>query len=171
MRRGALARSEGVTLGAGVELHPRFYYPAGVKVVLGDECVVKRDVRLGREIAAPGKVTEFRVGPRTEILSECRFDCSDSIAIGAGTHIGRGCEIVTHTHLTGDRNTPVLEAPVVTKPVVIGDDVMIYGDVIILPGVNVGRGAVLAVRSVVTRDVEPYAVVAGSPARKIGERT
>jgi acetyltransferase-like isoleucine patch superfamily enzyme len=64
-----------------------------------------------------------------------------------------------------------LRSAITTSPVTIGDDVMIYSDVVILPGVTIGDGAVVAVRSVVTGDVEPYTVVAGVPARKIGERT
>ncbi|NBX47330.1 MAG: hypothetical protein EBT22_09120 [Chloroflexi bacterium] len=47
---------------------------------------------------------------------------------------------------------------------------MIYNDVVILPGVTIGNGAVVAIRSVVTRDVAPYAIVAGSPARVVGTR-
>ena len=55
-------------------------------------------------------------------------------------------------------------------PVHIGDDVMIYSDVVILPGVTIGDGAVVGVRAVVTNDVEPYDIVAGVPARRIGHR-
>ena len=47
---------------------------------------------------------------------------------------------------------------------------MIYSDVVILPGVTIGDGAVVGVRSVVTKDVEPYAIVAGVPAVRTGER-
>ena len=64
----------------------------------------------------------------------------------------------------------MLDAPITVAPVAIGDDVMIYNDVVILPGVTIGNGAVVAIRSVVTRDVAPYAIVAGSPARVVGTR-
>ena len=47
---------------------------------------------------------------------------------------------------------------------------MLYNEVVVLPGVTIGDGAVVAVRAVVTRDVPPYAVVAGVPARVIGSR-
>jgi maltose O-acetyltransferase len=54
--------------------------------------------------------------------------------------------------------------------VVIGNHAWIAYRAIILPGVRIGEGAVVAAGAVVTRDVEPFAIVAGSPARKVGER-
>lgn len=58
------------------------------------------------------------------------------------------------------RNSP----PVIAKPTVIGNDVWIGHGAFILPGVKIGDGACIAARSVVTKDVPPYAIVAGSPA-------
>ena len=54
--------------------------------------------------------------------------------------------------------------------VCIGNDVWVGSDVLILSGVNIGNGAVIAARAVVTRDVAPYSIVAGVPARKIRSR-
>ena len=53
------------------------------------------------------------------------------------------------------------------RPVVIGDDCWIGGHAVILPGVTIGRGCTVAAASVVTRDVEPWSVVMGSPARVV----
>ena len=170
LRRAILGISSGVSVGRDARLHPRFYFPRGVRVVLGDRCEIKRDVRVGREYGVTGPA-ELRIGPETQILSGCRIDCSESVTIGTASHIGRDSQILTHTHDTASRETPVLRSAITTSPVTIGDDVMIYSDVVILPGITVGDGAVVAVRSVVTGDVKPYAVVAGVPARKIGERT
>lgn len=58
----------------------------------------------------------------------------------------------------------------VGAPVEIGEYAWICSRSIILPGVKIGKGAVVASGAVVTKDVEPYAVVAGIPAKKIGER-
>jgi maltose O-acetyltransferase len=54
--------------------------------------------------------------------------------------------------------------------VIIGDHVWIAYRAVILPGVTIGEGAVVAAGAVVTRDVEPFPIVAGVPAKKIGER-
>ena len=53
---------------------------------------------------------------------------------------------------------------------VIGNDVWIGSEAIIMPGVKVGHGAVIGTRALVTRDVEPYAIVGGNPARPIRKR-
>ncbi|WP_114952019.1 type B chloramphenicol O-acetyltransferase [Sphingosinicella terrae] len=53
---------------------------------------------------------------------------------------------------------------------VIGHDVWIGSEAIVMPGIRIGHGAVIGTRAVVTRDVEPYAVVAGNPARAIRKR-
>lgn len=54
--------------------------------------------------------------------------------------------------------------------VVIGDYVFIGPSVIILPGVKIGQGAIIAAGAVITKDVEPYKIVGGIPAKEIGER-
>jgi acetyltransferase-like isoleucine patch superfamily enzyme len=56
------------------------------------------------------------------------------------------------------------------KPVVIEDDCWLGANVVINPGVTVGRGCIVGANSVVTKNVAPYTVVAGVPAKKIGER-
>ena len=56
------------------------------------------------------------------------------------------------------------------KPVTIGNDVWIGHGAVIMPGVNIGDGAVIGANAVVTRDVAPYAIVAGVPARRIKDR-
>jgi acetyltransferase-like isoleucine patch superfamily enzyme len=56
------------------------------------------------------------------------------------------------------------------KKVIIGDRVWIGSNVIVLPGVKIGEGAVCCAGCVVTKDVKPYAVVTGIPAKKVNER-
>jgi acetyltransferase-like isoleucine patch superfamily enzyme len=65
---------------------------------------------------------------------------------------------------------PVLFSPLELAPVVIDDDADLGIGAIVLPGVHVGRGAVVGAGAVVTRDVPAYAVVAGSPARILRHR-
>ena len=65
---------------------------------------------------------------------------------------------------------PVENQMTTNGPIVIGSDVIVCFDALILSGVTVGHGAVVAARAVVTKDVPPYAIVAGVPASVIGYR-
>lgn len=88
-----------------------------------------------------------------------------TIRIGDCVDIAQDTKIWTLQH---DYNSPTYEA--VGKSVILEDYVWIASNVTILPGIRVGEGAVVATGAVVTRDVPPYTIVAGIPAKKIGER-
>ncbi len=81
--------------------------------------------------------------------------------LGARATVGRKCHIGAGAVLAG-----VLEPPSAT-PVIVEDDVLVGANAVVLEGVRVGKGAVVAAGSVVTQDVPPNAVVAGSPAKVI----
>lgn len=90
--------------------------------------------------------------------------------------IGERVSIATNVTLVADsnpNNSRLAEEPYVkehlirTAPVVIEDDVWLGTNAVVLPGVRVGRGAVVGAGAVVTRDVPPFTVVAGVPARPI----
>lgn len=57
-----------------------------------------------------------------------------------------------------------------SKPVIIGNDVYLGDGIVVMPGVTIGDGAVVAANAVVTKDVEPYTIVGGIPAKKIRDR-
>lgn len=74
-------------------------------------------------------------------------------------------------HEMSRRDIPMrLQGDSVSKPVVIGDDVWIGARSIILKGVHIGKGAVIAAGAVVTKDVPEYAIVGGVPAKVIKYR-
>ncbi|MBM7654143.1 2,3,4,5-tetrahydropyridine-2,6-dicarboxylate N-acetyltransferase [Neobacillus cucumis] len=83
------------------------------------------------------------------------------VVLGGRATVGKNCHIGAGTVLAG-----VIEPPS-AKPVIIEDDVLIGANAVVLEGVTVGKGSVVAAGAVVTKDVEPYTVVAGTPARKI----
>ena len=98
-------------------------------------------------------------------------------SIGEGVHIGRDvmmgpdCVIYTRNHRTDRLDIPMREQgfePL--QPVDIQDDVWIGGRVTILPGVTIGTGAVIGAGAVVSRDVPPYAVAVGVPAKVVRYR-
>lgn len=87
------------------------------------------------------------------------------VTIGNCVAINDGCRLLTGTH---NVNSPDWE--LITEPIVVGDYAWLAMGAIILPGVTIGRGAVVGAGAVVAKSVEPLAIVAGNPARKIGER-
>jgi acetyltransferase-like isoleucine patch superfamily enzyme len=78
---------------------------------------------------------------------------------------------VAHAHLRPDGRLAIPQSSVRSNgPVVIGSDVLIGFEALVLSGVTIGHGAIVASRAVVTRDVEPFEIVGGNPIRHIGYR-
>ena len=88
------------------------------------------------------------------------------IIIGNSVDIAQECSIWTLQH---DYNTP--DHIAIGGDVIIEDYVWLASRVTVLPGIRIGKGAVIATGAVVTKDVPPYTVMGGIPARKIGERS
>lgn len=96
----------------------------------------------------------------------CYAQISNHVRIGNDVMMGPYCFIYTSNHQTNSTDIPMwkqgFSAP---RPVVIDDDVWIGSRVTILPGVHIGKGCVLGAGAVITKDVPPYAVVGGNPAK------
>jgi acetyltransferase-like isoleucine patch superfamily enzyme len=112
---------------------------------------------------------DLRAGPHSFVNAECII--YPGVELGAYVLIGPRVAIVGQDH---DYQVPGTPTPFAGVPPArrtrIGDDAWIgYGSIVMM-GVQIGRGAIVAAGSVVTRDVEPYAIVAGVPARKLRER-
>lgn len=113
---------------------------------------------------------EMRVGDQTWIGQQCFLHAAGGITIGARVGIGPGVKVITSVHEEAGRDRAILFSPIEMAPVVIEDDADIGVNAVILPGVTVGRGAVVGAGAVVTSDVPPYAVVAGVPAKVLRYR-
>lgn len=107
------------------------------------------------------------LGERNVVNFGCLFDGRRyRIQTGSDVSIGPEATILTLSH---DPQSPDFADE--GADVVIGDRAWIAHRAIVLPGVRIGEGAVVAAGAVVTRDVEPYQIVAGSPAKPVGERS
>ena len=110
----------------------------------------------------------IRIGASTRVHGSCIHAYSE-ITIGASCLIAANCQIIDGSgHEMGFED---LERRMQTSarglPIVIEDHVWIGANCIVLPGVRIGRGAVVGAGSVVTKDVPPMAVAAGNPARVV----
>lgn len=93
------------------------------------------------------------------------------VSIGKYVMMGQNCNIFTRNHKFEDISKPMcFQGFSDYKPVVIEDDVWIGANVIILPGIRIGKGSIIGAGSVVTKSVEPYSVVGGNPAHCIKHR-
>ena len=87
------------------------------------------------------------------------------IKIMEGATIAQGSYLCTGTHDFNDSNLQLI-----TKPITIGKNAFIGARAMILPGVSIGNQAIVGAMSVVSKDIPDYQIVAGNPAKKIGER-
>ncbi|MBB3057502.1 acyltransferase [Mucilaginibacter gotjawali] len=111
------------------------------------------------------KTNDLSIGINSVINGKCRMDTRGGITIGENVSISSEVVILTADH---DISTSDMSGR--NKPVSIGNYVWVGTRAMILPGVSIGEGAVIAAGSIVTRNVNAFEVVAGIPAKKIGER-
>ncbi len=137
--------------------------------VLGIEMGAGSSIQLGCYVWSFGRRTNRRlktsIGPRTVINRDCCIDVRSGLKIGADVSISPEVAILTTQHDMNDTGFALQG-----RPVLIEDHVWIGMRAMVLPGVTIGRGAVVASGAVVAKDVAPLDVVAGVPARTIGQR-
>ena len=141
------------------------------RVSIGNRCIVQC------RISFDGRDGQVRIGDRTYIGSS-HIVCHTAVTIGSDVIISWGVTVVDHdSHAVSwaQRSSDVEDwrrgskswEHVPVRPVTIGDKVWIGFGASILKGVAIGEGAVIGACAVVTREVPPYAVVAGNPAQVI----
>ena len=118
------------------------------------------------ELRSPQKLI---VGTGSIIGDNALLDARNGLVIESDVNISSNVSIYTEQH---DHRDPYFGCPKNRRmDVFIEKYAWLGSNVIILPGVTIGEGAVCCAGCVVTKDIEPYAVVAGIPAKKVGERT
>lgn len=136
--------------------------------VLGWDIGRGASILMGPYIQMTGIRTSGRrvsIGNGTVINQKCLIYTSGGLVIGDNVSISAEVALITGTH---DINDP--EFPSDYRPIVIDDYAWIGTRAMILQGVTIGQGAVVMAGAVVTKDVEPFAVVGGVPAKQITER-
>ncbi len=127
-------------------------------------------IKIGKKSSIHPRVIFYKwdnlsVGNNTVINAGCRLDNRAKITIGDNVSIAHNTQIYTAGH---DINSPYFD--MISKEVVIEDYACIFSNCLIMPGVKIGKGAVVYSGSVVTKNIPDYGVVGGNPAKIIGKR-
>ncbi|MBD2491113.1 DapH/DapD/GlmU-related protein [Aulosira sp. FACHB-615] len=104
------------------------------------------------------------IGPYTVIYGH------GDVTVGKDTLIAMHCRILSSNHTIPDKNKPIRCNPDILLPVNIGEDVWLGAGVTILGGVTIGNGCVVGAGAVVTKDLPPYSVAVGVPAKVVRNR-
>lgn len=113
---------------------------------------------------------QISLGKTVRIGRGCHLNAVNTIDIGDCVMIGPYVIITTANHVRTDIGVPMNVQGLKTSPVVIGPDCWIGAHAVILPGVKIGRGCIVAAGAVVTKDIDDYSVVGGVPARQLSSR-
>jgi len=133
----------------------------GRDIIIGNKCMIAADVFMHGPIA---------LGNEVAINHGCSLDGGRAgISIGDQTRIANNVTIYAFNHGMSP-DSPIYEQPVTSKGIVIGKDVWIGAQAGIVDGVCIGDHAVIGMGCIVTKDIPAYSIVAGNPAKVIGDR-
>ncbi|MCE7066130.1 acyltransferase [Dyadobacter sp. CY326] len=165
--RNALYRVRGMHIGSNTYL-PKIFTTWPNAVHVGNNCKMERNIFFKYDGIWSRKKSIF-IDDEVFIGNGCEFNISHSIHIGKYANIASGCKFIDHDHgiVLGKRIGP---QPGTSEMIIIEEDVWLGSNVVVLKGVTLGTGAVIAAGAVVTKSVPANEIWGGVPAKKIGER-
>ena len=108
----------------------------------------------------------IHIGAHTIIGTHCHFGAyGTGISIGKDVLIASNCSMVDTQHIYADPDKLIKAQDYTSQGITLEDDVWLGAGVVVMDGVRIGRGAIVGAGAVVTKDVPPYAIVAGVPAK------
>lgn len=166
---------------------PRILIDSGCKLYLGDEVEFRRNVEIRVHQEAQiliGNNIRIDRGVRLLATNKSIIKIEDSVRIGLYTVMNGGANIEigrkslisgfiylqTSMHGHAKKELSMQDQGYIHAPIRLGEDVWLGAGAVILPGVTIHQGAVVGSNAVVTKEVEPFKVVAGIPARELKER-
>ncbi|MEI6435913.1 MAG: DapH/DapD/GlmU-related protein [Bacteroidota bacterium] len=189
MKRATIGLSTGseIIIGNGSRIHPSANIHAGKDTIikLGEKCsaLTHAVLRNGKEVVMgngssisgycnifprePGYDGKFIMGAGSNIGDNTIIDTSDDVVIGQLVAVGPSCIFYTHDHDYESNPAAAWKGGVKTGTIVIEDGAWVGARVTLLPGITIGKNAVIAAGSVVTKSVPAGQIFAGIPAKSI----
>lgn len=162
-RHGHVALGPDVRLSPEARIHPRggkMHF--GARVSIAPCAIVQGNVDLGEDCSIQAGSILVGYGDRDTRAGLIR--------LGDRVRVAPGVQLIAANHRFDDVTRPIHGQGLEPAPIIVEDNVWIGGRVVVTAGVTVGRDAILAAGAVVTKDVPPYAIVGGVPARAIRSR-
>ena len=110
---------------------------------------------------------QIEIGDNVSIEQNLHLTCANRISIGKNTAIAANVTITDIHHPYSDVNLPIERQDIKVKEVIIGEECKIYNNVVLLPGVHIGKHVTIGANSVVNKDIPDYSVVVGIPAKVV----
>ncbi|MDQ6991707.1 MAG: acyltransferase [Mariprofundaceae bacterium] len=140
------------------------------QVSIGNNCLLEHYIyfhfdgiyRIGSSIV---------IGDSVFIGTGCEFNISDSVMVGDNCLIASGCKFIDHNHDYSKRDMPInTQSSCVKGCIILENDVWLGVNVVVLKGVTIEKGSIVAAGSVVTKSIPSYEIWGGVPAKRIGNR-
>lgn len=138
------------------------------QISIGGGCIIERNVNFkydGPWLPGPRIV----IGNTVFIGTNCEFNINEGITIGNDSLIASGCKFIDHDHGTAI-GEPMYQQFGSRAKISIANDVWLGCNVIVLKGVTIATGAIVAAGAVVTKSIPAYEIWGGIPAKRIGHR-
>mgnify|MGYP005993289087 CR=1 FL=1 len=136
-----------------------------------ENITIEKNVYIGHNTILKGYYkNEMIIGEGTWIGQNCFFHSAGGIEIGKNVGIGPSVKILTSNHISEYIEKPVLHNPIEFKKVIIEEDSDLGVGSIIMPGITIGKGSIVGAGALVTKDVPPYSIAVGNPAKIIRNR-
>jgi acetyltransferase-like isoleucine patch superfamily enzyme len=168
-RKQALRHRPFVVLADDVKISPEAkIHPRKGQITLGAKCsvaagaVIQGNVTLGENCSV--QMNSMLIGYGT------RENPDGRIEIGNHVRIAPNVQMIGGNHVIDRTDVPITKQGLLHKPIIIEDDVWIAGRVVITCGVRIGTGSVIAAGAMVTKDVPPWSIVGGVPAKFLRKR-
>lgn len=163
--RALILRLRGATLNTKTTLGPRCQVTLPYCLTIGRRVTIEDSV----SIKIVSETASCDIGNHVFIGKGVVLNIQQGLTIGSHVLIAPGVVIVDHDHsIAAERR--IDQQPCAADAILIEDDVWIAANAVVLKGVHIGKGAVIGAGAVVSRNVEAMSIVAGVPAKKIGDR-